>query len=412
MLRSCLCSSAFICGLISLLSTARTSIAAAPEFHISFWCGPPAEFQTLERYKEIKEANFTLAFPACIGGTTVEQNRKILDLCKQVGLKAMIMDGRMVHSIEGSEDRRRALDAMMKDYKDHPALFGYHIVDEPGAAAFAGLGEVMAYLKEKDAAHPGYINLMPTYGRDHGVLGTATYEEYVRKYAEIVKPSLISYDHYHFTDQGDRPDFFENLQTVRQVARDHKLPFWNIVLCTQHGWYRNLTEPELRFEAMQTLAFGAHGLLWFTYWLPAGMPESEKWGHSMILSDGSRGPHYEMIKNINADAKGIGDVLVKCESISVFHSGKGATIKITESPIAVSDADVTVGVFRDGDKRHLALVTNRDYKKPAKPQVVVANKFAKVVRFDVASKTWSDASASDGAITLDIPAGDGVLLRW
>ena len=36
-----------------------------------------------------------------------------------------------------------------------------------------------------------------------------------------------------------------------------------------------LTEPELRFEAMQTLAFGARGLLWFTYWMPRGVPAPE-----------------------------------------------------------------------------------------------------------------------------------------
>ena len=33
------------------------------QFPISYWCGPPAKFTTLERYKEIKEANFTYAFP-------------------------------------------------------------------------------------------------------------------------------------------------------------------------------------------------------------------------------------------------------------------------------------------------------------------------------------------------------------
>ena len=403
-------SSAFICGFLLLLIAHRAP-AAEPEFHISFWCGPPPEFQTLARYKEIKEANFTLAFPACIGGASVEQNKKILDFCQQVGLKAMIMDGRMVHSIEGNADRKRALDTMVADYREHPALFGYHIVDEPSAPAFAGIAEVMGFLKEKDPAHPGYVNLMPTYGRDHGVLGTATYDEYVRKFAEIVKPSLISYDHYHFTDKGDRPDFFENIQTVRQVARDHKLPFWNIVLCTQHGWYRNLTEPELRFEAMQTLAFGAHGLLWFTYWLPPGMPAEEKWGHAMINADGSRTPHYDMIKKINSDAKAIGDVLVKSESITVYQVGEGAKIKMTKSPIAVSGGETTVGVFRDGEKK-LALVTNRDYKKPAKTSAIVTTASATVERFDPASRTWADTTAKQGIVELEIAPGDGVLLRW
>ena len=67
------------------------------------------------------------------------------------------------------------------------------------------------------------------------------------------------------------------------------------------------TEAEKRFEAMQTLAFGARGLLWFTYWMPRGVPEPQSWKHSLILADGSRDPHYDMVKRINADVKAIGD---------------------------------------------------------------------------------------------------------
>jgi hypothetical protein len=69
---------------------------------------------------------------------------------------------------------------------------------------------------------------------------------------------------------------------VRKIALEKRIPFWNIVLVTQHGGYRNLTEPELRFEAMQTLAFGARGLLWFTYWDPTGPPNPGNWSHAMI----------------------------------------------------------------------------------------------------------------------------------
>ena len=35
---------------------AFASLAAADDFTISYWCGPPAKFTTLERYKEIKDA--------------------------------------------------------------------------------------------------------------------------------------------------------------------------------------------------------------------------------------------------------------------------------------------------------------------------------------------------------------------
>ena len=47
-------------------------------------------------------------------------------------------------------------------------------------------------------------------------------------------------------------------------------------------------------------AFGGKGLLWFTYWSPEGSDQSTKWEHALINADGSRDPHYDMVKRVNA----------------------------------------------------------------------------------------------------------------
>jgi hypothetical protein len=406
-----------VCCLCALALPAHAadekSVYNPEEFTISYWSGPPADFNTAERYREIAEANFTLALPAD-GGMTVADNKKMLDFAKAAGLRAIIYDGRMPREA-GSAEAKRAIDAIVADYADHPALFGYSITDEPNAAAFDGLAQVVAYLKEKDPKHPGFINILPTYARDFpGTLGTKTYEEHVRLYAEKVKPFVISYDHYNFTNEGDRPDFFENLETVRRVSLEKKIPFWNIVLVTQHFGYRHLTAAELRFEAMQTLAFGARGLLWFTYWMPRGVPAPEGWKHSLILADGSRDPHYDMVKAINADVKAIGDALGKCESTGVFHHGEGGTIKMTSSPIVPKGGKLTVGLFKERDgKKTLAMIANRDYKQSVTTSAVVQPASATVEIFDPAKKSWSPVQHdAQAAVPLTLPAGGGVLLRW
>ena len=381
---------------------------AFADFTISYWCGPPAKFLSQDRFNEVKEANFTLAFPAC-AGMTPEQNRKMLDYCHAAGLKAIIMDGRMPHAISGDANAKPAIDAIVKDFADHPALLGYHIIDEPGAHAFPALAEVMAYLKEKDPKHPGYINLLPSYGRDHNVLGTKTYEEYVRKYADIVKPSVISYDHYHFLDYGDRKnpageiEFFENLDTIRKVALEKNIPFWNIVLLTKHGAYRHLTEPELRFEAMQTLAHGASGLIWFTYWSPAGFDSTFDWHHAMINPDGSRDPHYDMVKVINADV------------LAYAQAMRGAKSTEIRSPLGDrKNSPLTVGHFKTEDNRDLRFIANTDYKKPTTIPFAIPSQ--KAERFDPATKKWNpvEAETKDGKshVTLTLPPGDAALLRW
>ena len=377
------------------------------DFVISYWCGPPARFVTPERIKEIKDANFTVAMGAGGQSYTLEQNRRFLDYCQQNGLKAIVYDHRMPRALGAAN--KEAIDAIVKDYADHPALLAYYIVDEPGAHAFNALAQVVAYLKEKDPKHPGFINLLPTYAREFNALGAKTYEEYVRGFADKVKPAMISYDHYHFTSKGDRPDFWENLRTVRKVALENKKPFWNIVLVVQHFAYRNLTEAELRFEAMQTLAFGGRGLLWFTYWSPADTDRSAHWEHAMINPDGSRDPHYDMVKRINADVLAIAKELRGAESTAVYEPPAQPTNELItpdDSPIRVTSQQLTVGLFRNGGGKNFSLLASRDYKQPINTRAAL-RAGGPIERFDAATGTWSPAEEA-----LTLPAGGGVLLRW
>ncbi len=386
--------------LLFVLLVLPYSAHAADDFTLSYWFGPPPRFTTLERYQEIQAANFNVALPAG-GSMTVEQNRKMLDHCQAVGMKAIIMDPRMIYSIDGNPKNKQALDAIIKDYSDHPALLGYHIVDEPGAGAFKGLGDVVAYLKEKDPKHLAYINLLPTYARNFNVLGTKTYEEYVRKYVQIVKPSVISYDHYHFTNNGDGPEFFENLETVRKVSVETNVPFWNIVLAIQHGDYRNLNEHELRYEAMQTLAYGAKGLLWFTYWSPTESDKSFDWHHPLINADGSKDPHYHMVKKINAEVLAFADALKEAKSTAV------------RAPQNL-DPPFTLGEFTGPDGHQMRFIASGDYKKEIAIPLAIPAENAE--RFDPFTRKWETIQGGSKAgklhTTIDLPPGSAVLVRW
>jgi hypothetical protein len=391
------------------------------DFVTSYWAGPPGEFTTFDRYQEIKNANFSVAFPV-IYGSTLERNKAMLDYCQKLGMKAIIYDNRMVAEIAGSADRKKALDEMVRDYKDHPALLAYYVTDDPAAGAFDGLAEVVAYLKERDPKHPAYINLLPTWARQipHpggnkklSYLGTETYEEYVRTFVKKVKPAWLCYDNYGMLKGGDRGDFHENLATVRKVALESDLPFWNIVLLTQHGDFRVLTEPELRFEAMQTLAFGARGVVWFTYWSPQGIDTGTTWTHAMIDEHGKRDPHYDMVRAINADALAMGRELKNATSESAYHTGAESTIAATERPLIsfTGGAKLSVGMFAAKGKKHMAVIANRDYKNAARDTVKLADPAAQVERFDPATAKWSRA-ADAGNLPIELPAGGAVLIRW
>ena len=75
----------------------------------------------------------------------------------------------------------------------------------------AGLGEVVAALRERDPAHVAFINLLPNYATPQQ-LGTPTYDAHVRRFIEQVKPPLVSYDHYTFA-AGNAQSFYDQIKT-------------------------------------------------------------------------------------------------------------------------------------------------------------------------------------------------------
>jgi hypothetical protein len=395
---------------LALLLAPVPAFAADPpgwhpdRFPIGFWEGPPDAFVTPERFKQIADAGFTFTFPSNSStAANTASNRKLLDCAHANGLKAFISDGRMAVAIGGDAAVKARLDAVVADYSSHPGLGGYFVGDEPSPPAFAGLGEVVAHLRAKDPAHPAYVNLYPNYAPEWAI--GPTYEGHVDSFVRTVKPFAVSYDHYHFTKTGDGPLFFDNLDTVRRVSAKHGLPFWNIVLAIEHGGYRKLTEAEKRFEAMQTLAYGGKGLLWFTYWQPG-----KDWGEAIIQLDGTPTRHYAEVARINADVQAIGKHLLPATCLGVLTQGPTPGV-----PARLSGPAVTVGVFRsDGD--HFALLANRDYKSAADAVVLLATGGRPVRKLDKATGRWADVptepAGGEVRVRVRLAAGDGELVRW
>ena len=81
---------------------ATPPVVDAP-FMITYWCGPPKKLTNLDRYKELADCGFNVAFAAIDNlwepatPAQEEHNRKVLDYCQQTGMKAFIWDG----SIQG-----------------------------------------------------------------------------------------------------------------------------------------------------------------------------------------------------------------------------------------------------------------------------------------------------------------------
>ncbi|MFR1518028.1 MAG: hypothetical protein ACLSVG_04535 [Clostridia bacterium] len=362
---------------------------------ITYWYGPPRKFLTPETYEDVKNAGFTIAGPMESTGSSVEENLRFLDICQEKGMKACIYDQRidlaMIKYRDGEADWDQTLKRVTEDYKHHKALYSYYITDEPQTGMFKMLGAIVGKLREYDPQHPGYINLLPNYATPEQY-GSPTYYDHVKEYIETVKPAFVSYDHYHFlhfthdqlpegyeveetADERenairrsamvsiDRAGFFENLEIVRSLCRQYGLPFMVIVLLIEHGPYRNLTEAELRFEAFQTLTYGASMLSYFTYWTVIEPGSWWNWKNGCISCEGEKLQHYYDVQKINRELHTYAAYLDGKKSLSVSHYGeiREKVERFTGNILSDKPVQLTIGAFEGG----YTAIANKDFQQEA-----------------------------------------------
>jgi len=359
---------------LALLLGTSARLRAEPEFLISFWFGPPKAETTLKRYQEIADGGFTAVLPPAYG-SDVATNKKILDLCKQTGLKAFVEDGRLLAKQPNAADFARNLDAVLADYAAHPALAGYFLTDEPGAGQFPQLAAVNQYLRKKDPRRVPFINLLPNYA-SADQLGTRTYDEHVGRFITSVRPALVSWDHYALLANSERPNYFENLEIVRRQTAKAGLPFVPIILSVPHLFYRDPTEAELRWQVFTTLAYGAKGVLYFTYWTPYGAEEKQQgFRNAIIGADGKRTPKYDQVKRLNARVKALAPTLLKLRSLAAYHTApvpQGAQKLDPQGPVArAAGGEWLIGWLRD-DQNDYLFVVNRSLKNKGVAEITLA----------------------------------------
>ena len=398
-------------ALSALLPCATAPTAwQASEFPIGYWCGPDAAHNTLAGWQTVKDAGFTF------GGMTgygTAGNKQMLDFCRQVGLKAMVVDGRVNAQMVVGDHWRERLAEVVADYGQHPALLGYFLQDEPNYREFAALGQVVQELRRIDPAHLTYINLFPTYASTEQ-LGAPSYADHLQKFLDIVQPGVLSYDHYALMkDGGLRADYFENLALIREAALRHGVPAWDIFLSLSHLGYRDPSAAEMRWQAYTALAYGMKGLLYFTYWT---FPEWEKEGGiGIVHPDGQPARLYPIVQAVNREVQALGPTLLGLTSTAVYHTGPipaGCTRLPGDAILrVVDDPALVIGCFVDAQQRLYVMLVNRDYAKPVDLVVHFRAHVQQVLALSPQDGREQALPLEQHTLKLTLPAGDGRLLR-
>lgn len=374
---------------------------------VTYWAGPP---MTDDVARQMAEGGFNLVW--C--------TEKELDVAQRYGLRAQLRDGLLSPATLDNAPQRERLDALIARVRNHPALYSYYITDEPSAAEFPPLGKLVAYLRERDPGRLAYINLFPTYASNKqlGISGdrVTAYREHLRQYVEIVKPALISYDHYQFAANGDLDGYFLNLAMIRRAAQDAGVPWLNIVqACSWTPARRVPTGDEMRYLLYTTLAYGAQGISYYVYCHP---------GHTggIAQPDGTPTPIYHALETLNREFVEIAEELQPFPSLAVYHTGMtppGTRPLPADAPfrfdppvpaLAYNPPErvrgVLLGYFGKANRPSHAMVVNLDYVAESVVTIVGPDRLD---IFDATEGNWSPIGSPRAELRL--PPGAGKLVR-
>ena len=341
----------------------------------AFWAIFPDGADLDARFREIADANFTLVFGPIEGCSS----QRLVELCGKHGLAAI------VYAHGGSPTELPA----------GAACRGYRLFDEPSTTIFPQLRERAAAIRKARPGKLDYINLYPNYASEKqlGVgelrprrASAEGYDEHVARFVEELDPAVLCFGHYpRFQPGPDGPTvrselhrdlYCQNLATIRKYASKKNIPFWNYFNTAPFGANTDPTEAQIRWQIYTSLAYGAKGILYFTY----GTPNTFEFpkGGAILRRDGSRTRHWYQARRINAHIKSLGPTLMKLCSTGVYRvkPGDDPAEVLDGTPIrAIRRAEVDptndylVGVFRHEDGRRAILLNNYRFAYTAWPTV-------------------------------------------
>ena len=314
---------------------------------LAWYSVPGGDDATLENYQTLKDCGFTLSFSHLYNMTDALAS---LDLADEVGMKVIFTCG---------DELRTNTEAVVNQVKDHPALYGYFLRDEPSNADLPALGEWADRIRAVDPDHAIYFNLFPFWAGEDLIGGP--YEEHVQNAIETIKPTQVSFDCYPITTNGINNDWWYNLEVIKRQSDAANLPIWAFALATAHSDYPVPTLADLRLQMYTNLAYGAQCLQYFTYWCPG----TETWNfhEAPINDDGTKSSTYDVVREMNQELQARAGVFVGATVKQVRYAETvpygGTKLEDYPSPLSSFNANgcrTLVSLIENGEYEYLMLV--------------------------------------------------------
>jgi hypothetical protein len=391
--------------LVSQLVSAQQRLTSSGQFPILAWYSIPETQSSVERYKEMKEAGITHSltfFSSC------DSMLKALDAADAAGIKML------VNCHELKTDPEKTVRLVM----DHPAVAGYHLIDEPPMHMYKELGKWARRIQSVDSKHFCYVNLLPNFADPEEQLGTKDYKEYLSECSKHIPIQFLSFDYYPVLKDRLSKTWYQNLEQVAAESKRIDKPFWAFALTTNYDedHLTPQTLASLRLQVFSNLAYGAQGIQYFTYWSATSVntPSREDQRGAPISAAGKRSVVYDRVKQMSEEIKNLTGVFLDAKTVWVRHTGKGmipaGTIRLTKLPevIKVLDAHgapMLVSLLEKDDHYFLVAV-NKDFLNSIQLTFYADDSVQKVLK----DGTTVPASAYDA--TIEVDPGDAVIYMF
>ena len=250
---------------------------ARARFPIGFWNYVAADRQGAESVQDWADAGITCAQSPSYDPAKHEAARMLalLDAAHEKGIRVIICDARSTawaKSVDAFDaaSYRAGMAAAVSDFGGHPAVFGFHLGDEPSARACRVACEAYKIQKELAPHLSPFLNHHPWYDGIYRGPGFFCYEDYLDNFVTTAHAELLATDCY--SQMQPNPygveQYHQNLFYYLRASQRHEAPYWMTLLSVGHFDYRPPNEDDLRWQLNTAVAHGAKGILWFCFYLP------------------------------------------------------------------------------------------------------------------------------------------------
>lgn len=369
------------------------------------------------------------------------QVNKMLELGSKYNIGMYVKDSNVIGPKGEDTVSVEEAAAYISKYSHYPAFCGMYLQDEPNTSYYVpgdGSKDVDLFTELGDLFRNQldinfYANAYPMIEN----YDTEPYRRYLDEFFETFQPRVLTTTNYAFAamaGQGNKREtnyenYFRGLSIMREYAQKYEVPFWSYINAgSQFNDDQNVFDSEtpylpdealFRWSASAALAYGAQGFNIFLVVQPyffgyAKSQTFDSYRNGLIGVLGTKNAWYYYLQNLSEHIGAIDEVLMNSVNKGVIVSGEKAKKDNVQSECIIEsgtfqelqsvNGDAMVGCFNYNGKTALYVMNySIDYAQH------ITLEFDKAHNIDIvqqAEKSYVNAQS----LTLDIEAGDGVLL--